>query len=86
MKTLDDYKAIDLVYRQKYRWIKLAKELLKGATFYSDTTDVIGLDYIEIERKCYLLNQFHSDRQYSLRLINENINSCSKEITAFYFE
>lgn len=86
MKTLDDYKAIDLVYRQKYKWINLAKELLKGARFYTDVTDVIGLEYIEIERKCYPLNQFHSDRQYSLRLINENINHCSKEITAFYLD
>lgn len=86
MKTLDDFLAIDVVYRQKYKWINLAKELLKGAKYYENVIDVIGEDYIEVERKHYPLSQFNSDRQYSLRLIKENINSCSKKITAFYIE
>jgi hypothetical protein len=85
MKALDDFVAIDHVYRQKYKWINLAKELLKEARFYTDVIDVIGKDYIEIERKCYPLEQFNADRQYTLRLINENISQCSKKITAFYF-
>lgn len=85
MKTLDDYVAIDLVYWQKYRWINLAKELLKESRFYLNATDLIGEDYIEVERKCYPLKQFNADRQYTLRLIKENINRCSSKITKFYF-
>lgn len=85
MKTLNDFIAIDLVYRQKYRWINLAKRLLEGASFYTENIDAIGGEYIEIERKCYPLKQFNADRQYSLKLINENINQCSKKISAFYF-
>ncbi len=85
MKTLDDFYRIDKVYHRKYALIKNAKVVLQGAE-QCDIIDTIGEESIEIEGKCYLLNQFDEDTKYALLLLKDNIYRCEKEISAFYLE